>query len=393
MKRVEWANALRGVAALTVLVAHFGVVFWMNQTAAASLARREQLYPGDSAAPRFARLLAAIPVDFGALGVALFFLLSGYVIAISLDRYSRRGFLIGRVMRVIPTYAAGFLMTCAVIWAISDPNHELIPGHVLSGTIPGLSIVLGVNSPADGIVWTLIVELVFYVVCLLGYRSLTRRWYAILAAGLACAAVQFLIKGPATHLGQTIGGLSYLVLLACPFLPVMLIGVALSAHRRGQLGGRATALLVPVLAAIHLTLLTTTTVVPTPLRYRLTFVGAIAAFTAIWAVGDHWRAHPVPDFFADISYPLYVVHPVLGYTLLSLLAAGGLRAPAAVLVTTATVIVSAWLLHQVVEVPTHRLGQRWARSIAYRPPVEASAVAVEGQPETVVEGSFARQAT
>src|SRR5450759_1422587 len=111
MKRVEWANALRGVAALTVLVAHFGVVFWMNQTAAASLARRQQLYPGDSAAPRFARLLAAIPVDFGALGFALFFLLSGYVIAISLDRYSRRGFIIGRVMRVIPTYAAGFLMT------------------------------------------------------------------------------------------------------------------------------------------------------------------------------------------------------------------------------------------------------------------------------------------
>lgn len=65
MKRLEWANALRGAAALIVLGFHFGVVFWMSQDVGAGLARRPPLYAGDSSAPRFARLLAAIPVDFG----------------------------------------------------------------------------------------------------------------------------------------------------------------------------------------------------------------------------------------------------------------------------------------------------------------------------------------
>jgi hypothetical protein len=120
------------------------------------------LYAGDTSAPRFARLLAAITVEFGALGVALFFMISGYVIAISLDRYSRRGFIVGRFMRVLPTYAAGYLVSCVVVWAVSDPGHELIPTHVLAGMVPGLPVLVGVPAPADGIVWTLIVELVFY---------------------------------------------------------------------------------------------------------------------------------------------------------------------------------------------------------------------------------------
>lgn len=345
-----------------MLVAHYCIAFWMNQGGVAGLARREPLYAGDAAAPRFARVLVALPVDFAAFGVALFFLISGYVIAISLDRYSRRGFIIGRTMRVLPTYAAGFLVTCSVIWAVSDPAHELVPTHVLAGMIPGLPNVLGVPAPADGIVWTRIVELVFYAV-----------W-------------------PTTLGGSIAPGLLYIILLAVPFLPVMLVGVTLSAYGRGQLHRRAAALLVPVLAAAHLLLMSTTSVVPTSLKYRLTFVGTIGLFSVISLVGHRWRSHPVTGFFADISYPLYVVHPVLGYTLLSLLAGGGLRPPAAVLVASATAIVCAWLLRHVVEEPTHRLGQRWARAFAYRPD-DAAPRPIEDQrePSTVAGDEPTRQ--
>lgn len=52
-----------------------------------------------------------MPVELGALGVGAFFLVSGYVIALSVERYSRRGFLVGRLMRVLPTFAAGYLVT------------------------------------------------------------------------------------------------------------------------------------------------------------------------------------------------------------------------------------------------------------------------------------------
>jgi peptidoglycan/LPS O-acetylase OafA/YrhL len=365
VRRLEWANTLRGVAALTVLGFHFAVAFWIHQDVSAGLARRDPLYVGDAGAPSFARALAWLPIDFAALGVGLFFLLSGYVIAISLDRYSRRGFLIGRCMRILPTYAAGYLVTCSVIRALSDPGRELSVGSVLAGSVPGLQFLTGTTAPGDGIVWTLIIELVFYVVCLVTHRTLTRRWQIIAGVAVACAATQWLLDP--SPLGSPQAGLSYVVLLACPFVPVMLVGVVLSAHRRGNLSRLSVALLVPLLAATHLTLASTTQVVATSLEYRLTFVSTIAIFTGIWTIGDRWHQHALADFFADISYPLYVVHPVLGYALLSVMTVHGVPAPVAVLAAAGIAISAAWLLHTLVEAPTHRLGQRWARSIAYSP--------------------------
>lgn len=353
---------------MTVLTCHFAVAFWISQDISAGLARRRPLYPGSTGAPGFARVLDSLPVDLAALGVSLFFLLSGFVIAISLERYSRRGFLVGRLMRVLPTYAAGYLVTCGVIWLMSDPNHELSPRSVLFGAVPGLALLARVSAPGDGIVWTLIVELVFYAVCLVTYRALTRHWQAIVAVAAGCVAMQWLLGSVA--LDPHLAGLAYVVALACPFIPVMLVGVTLSARRRERLSGRATAIVVPLLAA-------TTTLAPASVTYRVTFVVAMTAFAMIAAVGDRWRQHPVASFFADISYPLYVVHPVLGYATISLLTGHGVPSALAVLAASVVALVAAWCLHVLVEAPTHTLGRRWAgrfpASIPVTVPVHADA--------------------
>ena len=375
MRRFEWANALRGVAALTVLACHFAVAFWISQDVSAGLARRRPLYPGSTGAPGFARVLDSLPVDLAALGVSLFFLLSGFVIAISLERYSRRGFLVGRLMRVLPTYASGYLVTCGVIWLMSDPNHELSPSSILSGAVPGLAYLLRMPAPGDGIVWTLIVELVFYAVCLATYRALTRHWQAIVAVAAGCVAMQWILGSVA--LDPHLAGLAYVVALACPFIPVMLVGVTLSARRRERLSGRATAIVVPLLAATYVLLASTTTVAPASVKYRATFVFAMTAFAMIAAVGDRWRQHPVASFFADISYPLYVVHPVLGYATISVLTGHGVPSALAVLAASVVALVAAWCLHVIVEAPTHTLGRRWAgrfpASIPVAAPVHADA--------------------
>ena len=340
---------------------HFGIVFWTRQTEAADLARRPGLYVGDEGAPRSAHLLSSLPVDLGAFGVGLFFLLSGYVIAISLDKYSRRGFVLGRCMRLLPVYAAAYLTSCLVIAAMGDPKDELTVGSVLTGSIPGLQYLIGVAAPGNGILWTLIVELVFYGVCLVAYRSLTRRWEAIALVAVGCVLVQWLMDAPAVIQGSSVGGLQYIVLLSLPFLPVLLIGVALSGRSRGHISAVATTALVPALSLVHLWLLVTSEVNSTTRLYKVTFLGVIVLFCAIWAVGARWRRHAVSDFAADISYPLYVVHPVLGYALLSVLAGNHVKPILALLITTAVVVAAAWLLHCLVEMPTHRLGQRLAR--------------------------------
>jgi peptidoglycan/LPS O-acetylase OafA/YrhL len=357
--RLEWANSLRGVAAVLVVVSHLGIVFWTRQADAAGLARRPSLHADDEGVPRFAQLLSALPVDLGAFGVGLFFLLSGYVIAISLDKYSRGGFLVGRCMRLLPTYAAAYLVTCLVIALVGDPKDELSVGSVLTGSIPGLQYLLGVPAPGNGILWTLIVELVFYGVCLVTYRSLTRRWEAIALVAAGCILLQLLVDAPAALEGSSVGGVQYIVLLSLPFLPVLLIGVTLSGRSRGHIGAAATTALVPALALVHLGLMVTSEVNSTTRLYKLTFLGVIVLFCVVWAWGDRWRGHAVTDFAADISYPLYVVHPVLGYALLSVLAGYQVEPTLALLIAAAVVVAAASLLHHLVEKPTHRLGQRW----------------------------------
>lgn len=153
------------------------------------------------------------------------------------------------------------------------------------------------------------------------------------------------------------------MLLACPFVPVMLVGVVLSPHRRVNLGRLSTTFLAPMLAATNLTLTSTTKVVPTSLEYRLTFLATTAIFVAIWKVGGGWRRHAV----GDINDPLYVVHPVLDYALRSIMTVHGVPALVAALAAAIAALSAAWLLHILVETPTHRLGQRLARNIAYVP--------------------------
>jgi len=357
MQRIEWANSLRGLAALIVLASHYYYTFWFNHSAAAYLARHQPVLNTPQDTPALFRLLDIFPVHLGSLGVALFFLLSGYVISISFDHYSRMGFLFARTMRVLPTYAAGYLVSCAVIWALADPRGELSVHAVLAGMVPGLSHLVNVAVPADGIVWTLIIELVFYVVCLLFYRRLASCWKTVaLVAGL-CVLVQTVLPPKAS-------GAEYVILLSAPFLPVMLIGVVLASSRRGNFLPLQTALLVAGLTVTHAVLMVTSSLAPTPLSYRVTFIGTILLFAGISACGEGWRPRTVTSLLADISYPLYVVHPVLGYAMMSVLIAHGAGAVTAAVNATVAAVLTAYLLHRLIEAPTHRLGRLWARRLS-----------------------------
>lgn len=316
---------------------------------------------GDTHAPAFALWFSHIPVDFGALGVALFFLLSGYVIAISLEKYSRLAFVVGRLMRVLPTYAAGYLFSCLVVALMSDPQHELHLSSILIGMVPGLRFVLVQDVPGDGIVWTLIVELIFYVLCVVFFRKLTNGWVSVVLVCLLCALTQALLK---PQLDTALGGATFLALLACPFLPVMLFGVVLSSLRRGSIAKWTGLLLLAFLAMAYLYLASTTDAVKTSLLYRMTFLGGMALFACVYWLNDRWKGQSVFDYFAKISYPLYVVHPVLGYAMLWVLVERHVNIGLALLATTMCAIGVASVVHYLVEQPTHRLGQRWARALS-----------------------------
>src|SRR5260370_804687 len=106
-----------GRAGSMVAVHHLCVVFWRANPTVAEVAHTTPLASVPNL-PHFAvaRRLEQIGLAGGPLGVALFFLVSGFVIPISLEKVRWKEFLIQRVFRLYPTYWAGLTLTCLAMF-------------------------------------------------------------------------------------------------------------------------------------------------------------------------------------------------------------------------------------------------------------------------------------
>lgn len=135
-RRLIFLDALRGVAALAVLVRH-------------------------AANPVLAALgRGPLPFDFGQFGVLIFFLISGFVIPISLERTGIREFWIKHVFRLYPLY--WFSIAIVIALASTPIAHELTLslramslGTLLLNLTMVQSLVLPDAPSLRGVYWTL----------------------------------------------------------------------------------------------------------------------------------------------------------------------------------------------------------------------------------------------
>jgi exopolysaccharide production protein ExoZ len=96
-----------------------------------------------------------VPHWLGAVGVALFFALSGYLMSSAMNRYSAGQFLLHRVVRIYPTYfmVAGLAVVAGLFTSISLP----LDWNALS------LLPYGASSYPLGVEWSLVFEIAFYV--------------------------------------------------------------------------------------------------------------------------------------------------------------------------------------------------------------------------------------
>jgi len=178
--RLEFLDALRGIAALTVAAQHFGERLW----------------------PAYFRFSEGA-VRPGELGVLLFFLCSGFIIPASLERYDDlRLFWTGRFFRLFPLYwsvvgAALLLHAVRVPGLHSFPLDRDYRAHPLLSTLANLTSAQQFlrlpHSLAPALVigasWSLAYELAFYVMVSLLFLAGRHRSSVQLAAGMLLGAV------------------------------------------------------------------------------------------------------------------------------------------------------------------------------------------------------------
>ena len=151
--RLAHIDSIRAIAALMVVTIH--------SSAAVVPVRPVAMHAGQV----FDWLVQNL--DFGRIGVVLFFVISGFVIPASLREGTRRGeFWVRRVLRLYPAYWVSIALAALVHWQIAGSAWS---PRVLLANATMLQSLLHVGD-LEGVYWTLKLELAFYAGCYLLHR-------------------------------------------------------------------------------------------------------------------------------------------------------------------------------------------------------------------------------
>jgi peptidoglycan/LPS O-acetylase OafA/YrhL len=134
--------------------------------------------------------------DLGALGVSIFFVISGYLVSASYLR-DPKTYLIKRVLRIEPGLIAALVVTVlALSFVTTAPAAQYWPAaglYVLKNAVlylpsyqlPGVFETVPLTGVVNGVLWTLRLEFTFYLVLMLIRARLSLAW----ALAAVCAVV------------------------------------------------------------------------------------------------------------------------------------------------------------------------------------------------------------
>lgn len=290
---------------------------------------------------------------YGYLGVQLFFVISGFVIAFSAEGRSAGEFLTARVSRIYPAFLFCMTLTVAACWTIGAPGFHVPLRQYLANLV--------VAAPAfhepyvDDVYWTMILEITFYawMYVLMRVGQVHRRINLVVSVWLVLSLVNELLIQ--SHVLRKV-----LLTDQSGFFAAGLMLYELYAGRRGAatqaLLGLAAgcAMLQGILNARLMSA-----------EFGLTFDGATVAaiclaIIILVSLGASIRDLPLPVpvtvALGGLTYPFYLVHLKIGYVVLMRLDA--LHSAGAVLAVLLAIAALSLVIWRAVDRPGQRLFRR-----------------------------------
>ena len=360
--RIAFADLLRGPAALIVVIAHLVLLYQADPALVARLTMAS--LPSAAPAP-LAYLPAGVLSGLGPFGVALFFLVSGFVIPLTLDRYAAGPFLVARALRIFPTYLAAFAAGLTAL-VISSRYWAQPFAYGLGDILLNAALINDLLWRFDilTLIWTLEIEIKFYVLAALFLRHFRKPTPPFLI-GTSCVfiAIQVVVSlrcGTDTLdcwlRSAPLSGFAWEGMM----IVFMLVGTTFFAAYRQTLRPATAALTIAALVGLFLIGWRYSIFVSLFPATPLAYLAALAVFAVAFLSREKLRHGPVTRALSAISYPLYVVHPLIGYVAIRILTDRGLPLAAATMLALALVVALATLLHVWIEKPTMTLGKSLA---------------------------------
>lgn len=138
--RMEWLSSLRGLAALLVILTHLLPYIEI------SYGQKIEVF----------QLVTVGIVDVGKIGVAIFFLISGYLTPSSYKKRSKLQFIINRFFRLYPVYWCSILLV-GIIFRFDGASIKQILANITM-----LQVFMG-QDDLIGVYWTMPIEILLYV--------------------------------------------------------------------------------------------------------------------------------------------------------------------------------------------------------------------------------------
>lgn len=343
--RIVFANHLRGIGALSVLVSHYIGIFWVAHPEISRLMGVPVLKDFPSL-PNALSVVADYCIVFGQFGVGVFFIVSGLVIPISLRSASLRDFVLRRAVRIYPVYIAGFSVVVFSLYLLAEytgSDLKYSPGEILAHFGVITRGPLGVER-IDGISWTLEVEIYFYLVMLLVARFLLESGAKlIILAAIVLSFCAFLLMRSSEYLiGVQFGsGL------------MLLLGMAFYLFINGVISWKWFFLVQVVIAVlIPVTWFLGAGITKYTQHWVFGYLLAIFIFNLCFYCRDRIKENFLLSHLSDISYPIYVVHALFGYAVMYFSLGNGFGVFQSIAAALISAYVVSLLLHFFVEKPT-----------------------------------------
>lgn len=327
-------DALRGVAAIAVLIHHFLYVY-SNRFGYESFSFQD----------------VDISNSLGRYGVELFFMVSGFVISMSLEnKKGIRYFFISRFSRLFPTF--WFCLFVTLVFKVTFASFSDFSFSNIAANITMIPLMFW-EKPIDGSYWTLMYELFFYSLIAMTYKLMSKHYIVLFAVFVLIGVLllsfgitqketraayflliphgQLFLAGVVFYrlwLTKSIGGNEYLLKLFLVSLLLIQLGLSFIETDRLNLVS---------FSMIALFFFTFLLMIQGKLRF-------IASRPLCWA--------------GTISYSLYLIHQEIGYILINRLVYQSFNEIIAIIFSMVVVFLLSFLINKKVEKPSDRWFRR-----------------------------------
>ena len=361
-QNIAFISLLRAVASLMVVWCHLGYAWH---------ARQQTEFGPLTVITQYVTQPLAIIQHGGFLGVAIFFFVSGFIITHVAQREDQITFLVKRLLRIYPPLAASIvvigLLAIAQERLTGQPGEQ--SGFTVGDYLRAMTLWNFFSVPqivVNAVAWTLVVEVVFYLLCLLTLPLMRVAPQAAtwLLAGVCWAGV----------LRSHDFGLRFNTLSVCfGLIPLLLIGQATYWVWSGRAKFWQFALVAAACYFVFVCGLGGVFAIffPAGNSYGVSAAYAYLLFLVALALNDRLCLPRWIEFYSTISYSLYLLHLPVGFFVLTFLVPriGYAWAIVPTMVIVTLVSYASWRL---VEDPSQKIARRLLKRAPGRPAPRAN---------------------